>query len=619
MSNKTIYKRLALVAVTALGAGVLSVAPANAANNTAVGSAANADTETAVLNVATVASITGAAVISTTAEATSSANNKSLGLLANSTTQTTSSLTSTATMRSDGEIAFYTKASATAEIGTTIEVSGGTISQTGVSDTDGSTGVPAKNINASKTVAVFGQDASADNIIAFAVTPNAGVTSMTVSMYHSGALATANDAAMITALANIQSGSVSKGTLKQRYLVTVASTSLSGIYSAADSYFAGASSSTADNQTTNVDADNSLSIDNGASPAAFININLNDAYGVSLDGKGALIITGTNGAGIGYKADGSATVAASEFNLTQVSSTSAAGKITVVKPAARANKSFSTTVSISWNGVVVATKSVTFKGEVASVTASAPKIGALNSSSNTSAFKVAYADDAGNALYPTITNTSVVSSTTNSIVTGASIGTIGSSAELALGTLVCANVTTGGTANLQLEHVNPLSGTVIKSNVWTATCAGNADTYTASFDKASYTPGSLATLTITFKDAKGQLANAYDLVGNGALITIAGGPSETAVTIPAATDKPDSGVGTKTYQFVVGTTEGDFAAVVTVADVNANGVAKAQTASYSVKSAAGTVTNAEVLKSIVSLIASINKQIQALQKLILRR
>jgi hypothetical protein len=450
------------------------------------------------------------------------------------------------------------------------------------------------------------------------VTPNAGVTSMTVSMYHSAALATANDSAMVTALANIQSGSVSKGTLKQRYLVTVASTSLSGIYSAADSYFAGASSSTVDNATTNVDADNSLSIDNGASPAAFININLNDAYGVSLDGKGALIITGTNGAGIGYKADGSATTAASEFNLTQVSSTSAAGKITVVKPAARANKSFSTTVSISWNGVVVATKSVTFKGEVASVTASAPKIGALNSSSNTSAFKVAYADDAGNALYPTITDTSVISSTTNSIVTGASIGTIGSSAELALGTLVCANVTTGGTANLQLQHVNPLSGTVVKSNVWTATCAGNADTYTASFDKASYTPGSLATLTITFKDAKGQLANAYDLVGNGALITIAGGPSATAVTIPANTDKPDSGAGTKTYQFVVGTTEGDFQAVVSVPDVNTlNG--KNQTVAYSVKSAAGTVTNAEVLKSIVSLIASINKQIQALQKLILRR
>ena len=31
MSTKTIYKRIALVAVASLGAGVLSVAPANAA------------------------------------------------------------------------------------------------------------------------------------------------------------------------------------------------------------------------------------------------------------------------------------------------------------------------------------------------------------------------------------------------------------------------------------------------------------------------------------------------------------------------------------------------------------------------------------------------------------
>jgi hypothetical protein len=38
-----------------------------------------------------------------------------------------------------------------------------------------------------------------------------------------------------------------------------------------------------------------------------------------------------------------------------------------------------------------------------------------------------------------------------------------------------------------------------------------------------------------------------------------------------------------------------------------------------VKNATATVTNADVLKSIVSLIASINKQIQALQKLILKR
>jgi hypothetical protein len=43
-----------------------------------------------------------------------------------------------------------------------------------------------------------------------------------------------------------------------------------------------------------------------------------------------------------------------------------------------------------------------------------------------------------------------------------------------------------------------------------------------------------------------------------------------------------------------------------------------QVVSYKV-AGTGAVSNADVLKSIVALIASINKQIQALQKLILKR
>jgi len=44
-----------------------------------------------------------------------------------------------------------------------------------------------------------------------------------------------------------------------------------------------------------------------------------------------------------------------------------------------------------------------------------------------------------------------------------------------------------------------------------------------------------------------------------------------------------------------------------------------QTVAYKVASGTTAVSNADVLKSIVSLIATINKQIQALQKLILKR
>ena len=116
-----------------------------------------------------------------------------------------------------------------------------------------------------------------------------------------------------------------------------------------------------------------------------------------------------------------------------------------------------------------------------------------------------------------------------------------------------------------------------------------------------------------------------DPVGTTAsLIVIAGAPSAAAVTIPADGDKPDSGTGlagTKTYQFIVGSTEGDFQAVVSVPLVNARNTSSQanQTVAYSVKASSSGVTNADVLKAIVSLIASINKQIAALQKALLKR
>jgi hypothetical protein len=58
---------------------------------------------------------------------------------------------------------------------------------------------------------------------------------------------------------------------------------------------------------------------------------------------------------------------------------------------------------------------------------------------------------------------------------------------------------------------------------------------------------------------------------------------------------------------------------VRTANIAAGGSQTKITIPYSVKASSSTVTNAEVLKSIVALIASINKQIQALQKLILKR
>jgi hypothetical protein len=267
-------------------------------------------------------------------------------------------------------------------------------------------------------------------------------------------------------------------------------------------------------------------------------------------------------------------------------------------------------------------------GEVAFITASSPKIGKKNSA-NAGAAVIAYADAASNAVYLTasevLTTTPTAASVAGTIVTNLSVGTPPSSSSvIGLITMTCSNASAMGTVKgLQVQHLNP-SGTIVKSNTWDSGCADVPYTVVASWDRASYTPGSVATLTLTYKDSKGNVANAYDAIGAngaGALLTVSGGPSAASVTPIVAGDKPSGVTGAKTYQFVVGTTEGDYVAVISSTETLENNTTVTGNISlpYSVKSSTTVVSNADVLKSIVALIASINKQIQALQKLILKR
>jgi hypothetical protein len=86
----------------------------------------------------------------------------------------------------------------------------------------------------------------------------------------------------------------------------------------------------------------------------------------------------------------------------------------------------------------------------------------------------------------------------------------------------------------------------------------------------------------------------------------------TAVTAPTNTDKFSAGV--KKYTFIVGSTEGAYQMAVSLTRIDT-----AISVPFTIKGSTASVSNADVLKSIVALIASINKQIQALQKLILKR
>ena len=78
--------------------------------------------------------------------------------------------------------------------------------------------------------------------------------------------------------------------------------------------------------------------------------------------------------------------------------------------------------------------------------------------------------------------------------------------------------------------------------------------------------------------------------------------------------------GTSTYTLTVGTTSGLTAGTYTgVVEFTAPALGVTSTPTYKLTTGGDTTSNADVLKSIVALIASINKQIQALQTLILAR
>jgi len=605
MSNKTIKHRIAAIAIAALGTGLLAVVPVS----TATAAVPTANT----LKVA--AALSGIAAL-TTSEDDDTPNGSSSGLLSIGTGTAT---TQTAVLLSTGEIVVTAGAGTSNLSNTSLVVTGGTIKSAFFSgataayiSTDLST-----TMNYS-TAATPVSSAGGVNSIAAKIAPKSGVTSMTIDYYVGTGIAPATP---------------TTGTLTGRVVVTVASADSRYAYASTYSFVNTAAITTSG---TNTGAAASATVDGtdqtGASTPAngdygYMNFTLKDAFGTALDSIGAVTIEATNGGLVKFNTTlGTASIPTASLDVT----TDANGTVTVARPAASANKAFNTTVTVKYNGVSVGSKSFSFVGEVATMTVSKPTV-SRTGASNADAFRVTYADNAGNALYPS-TGWASVATSLNGTVTALTIPTPGvaATATAAKGTVVCSGTAgsyaDSGSADVQMEFQNAGSGSIIKSNVWKHYCAGDAYTYVASFDKASYTPGSIAKLNVTFKDRGGALANSVTSIGTTAvgLITVTGGPSATYVTAPADADKPGirdaDADGVKSYQFVVGSTEGDYVAVVSAPVVKAaNSSAGNQSLPYSIKLGTAVVSNADVLKSIVALIASINKQIQALQKLILKR
>jgi hypothetical protein len=272
----------------------------------------------------------------------------------------------------------------------------------------------------------------------------------------------------------------------------------------------------------------------------------------------------------------------------------------------------STTVTLSYNGVKVWEKALTWTGDAASITVSGVDVQDATSGGLTGLYDVVVKDAAGNQIVETVEGDAAYYTRDVTSVTGGSTST--STATVAATTWAC-RTGFSGSVPVRIKLTNNALATIY-SNVFDARCGNAAYTYTASLDKAVYNPGDLATLTITAKDSSGNAPFKGETVHATSTSTPAiSGLGMTAITTPTSADTFNSPVGQKIYTFTVGNTAvGKFNMAVDLGFSNSAAIA----IPYEIKGD-GSVSNADVLKSIVSLIASINKQIQALQKLILKR
>jgi len=547
MSTKTIYKRIALVAVAALGAGVLSVAPANA----------GAETTALVAGNVSITSAVGTGTVN-------------IGICA---------------VSADASATVTTAASLVFTVATTF---GGYLKiESGAALFTAIAGVGALTSN--QTKASFQDDTATT-----ATLKASAVGSVRVVAYSNADVAV------------------------ESYAITVVAACERDAYSVAKSFVrASAAGATA---TDNIDVSGALDVINAP---VFVSVALNDVYGQNLATAGVITATVATGALVGIDATGAGTTAiAAEIG----------DDFYVKVTQATAGVPVSGTVTIQFNGVTVGTKAFIIRGVAKSITVnpaslnigkagiSAAAAGNPGTLGTTGAgyYEFQYKDSAGNV----VTNSTGPSSGHNAATSLTGITTTVTAANSVImpsttttaatnfgkGEWSCASGKSG-TATIVVAALNSNLET-ITSNAFTATCGDVLDTWTISMDKATYAPGEIATLTLAGKDVRGALVNSKDAIGT--VEASFGGLA--AVTAPTSVDTFTSGV--KTYKYAVGLSEGSFVGTFKIAGATDT---SAKTVQYKVANATGTVSNADVLKAIVSLIASINKQIAALQKALLRR
>jgi hypothetical protein len=387
--------------------------------------------------------------------------------------------------------------------------------------------------------------------------------------------------------------------------------------------------------------DNTVVFTNGDS--AYINFDLNDAYNANLS-SGNVVVTATNGAVVNIGSGSSGATAGTTSTDVDFIDGSAD---TVRINQGTSGAPVTTTVTITFNGTTVCTKTITIRGAIDKITVD--QVGVQNTSgafgdstaqwsyqntglwlTNGSLFRVRAVDSAGNAVrtdsggtFAAVASTLGVQVPALAVNTTATTNTASSMSSYSYGSWSCG--ASAGQSSVRVQWTETSTGKVTQSDAFTARCAGSASggSYTVSMDKAAYNLGDLAKVTVSFVDTNGNPVNTVGSVGANTWnlpfltgVDLASGLGANAASTTAVT----AADGKITYTLTVGTTTGLTAGSYTgIVDFSVPAKGTKATPTYKLSTGGDTTTNADVLKSIVALIASINKQIQALQKLILQR
>jgi adhesin/invasin len=278
------------------------------------------------------------------------------------------------------------------------------------------------------------------------------------------------------------------------------------------------------------------------------------------------------------------------------------------------------TITITQGTTVIATKTVTFYGAVATLTAKQNHkiassaggtlgVGTAAPTSadiaNTPAVVITAKDALGNAV-PGLTITALSSDATvmSSAITAAGVTATPGNYNVAVTSV--AN-TSGKTATLTFRV---MSGTTVlaASAPVTYTLGGSVATVALSLDKTTYSAGASATATLTLKDSSGNAAFDADHT------TILGGALESSLSVVKALQ----------FNAALNTTVSSLGGVATVA-FNAPGTAGAWTVSGTTgagpsvdkaKALSATATVTDATAAIATSIASLNAKIVALNALI---